>query len=260
VPALRLRVHATQLTPSRPQSKQVFKSLRGHGNYVSSVAFSPSTDQLASGCFDEFVRVWDTRTGTCVRTLAAHSEPVTSVEWGCSGKLLASGSYDGLVRVWDAPSGQCVASLVEPGLPPVGSVRWSPNGAYILASYLDSSVRLWDVLRGKRVKTYTGHSNDTLAVTAAFAGAGADGARIVSGSEDGRVVLWDASSKRVVQELQHPQTVGEGERPLPVLAVDAARHGLDALVSATSGPQGSIAFWTDDSRGREWRWEDEMVV
>jgi WD40 repeat protein len=39
---------------------------------VSSVSFSPDGTKLASGCWDNSVRIWETSTGMCVSTLTGH--------------------------------------------------------------------------------------------------------------------------------------------------------------------------------------------
>ena len=46
--------------------------------------------------FDESVRIWDVKTGKCLKTLPAHSDPVTAVTFNRDGCLIVSSSYDGL--------------------------------------------------------------------------------------------------------------------------------------------------------------------
>lgn len=67
---------------------------------------------LISGSFDETVKIWDVRNGTCVKTLPAHSDPVSAVAFNRDGVLITSSSYDGLIRIWDTGSGSCVKTLV----------------------------------------------------------------------------------------------------------------------------------------------------
>lgn len=40
------------------------RRLSGHTNYVFCVAFNPQSTLIASGAFDETVRVWDVKEGT----------------------------------------------------------------------------------------------------------------------------------------------------------------------------------------------------
>lgn len=51
--------------------------------------------------FDESVRIWDVRTGKCLKTLPAHSDPVSAVHFNRDGSLIVSSSYDGLWYVKD---------------------------------------------------------------------------------------------------------------------------------------------------------------
>jgi len=46
--------------------------------------------------FDESVRIWDVKTGKCLKTLPAHSDPVSAVHFNRDGSLIVSSSYDGL--------------------------------------------------------------------------------------------------------------------------------------------------------------------
>ena len=62
--------------------------------------------------FDESVRIWDVKTGKCLKTLPAHSDPVSAVDFNRDGTLIVSSSYDGLCRIWDTASGQCLKTLI----------------------------------------------------------------------------------------------------------------------------------------------------
>lgn len=86
----------------------------------------------------------------------------------------------------------------------------------MLAFNLDNCIRLWDYVSGAVKKTYQGHRNQKFAVGGCFGvlaledgdGNTTQGAFVVSPSEDGDVVLWDVTSKEVLQRFSaHPGKV-----------------------------------------------------
>ncbi|CAO2654463.1 Nn.00g111960.m01.CDS01 [Neocucurbitaria sp. VM-36] len=211
----------------------------GHHNYVYSIAFSPKANMLVSGSYDEAVYLWDVRAARVMRSLPAHSDPVSGVDFVRDGTLIVSCSHDGLIRVWDTATGQCLRTLVHEDNAPVSSVIFSPNGKYVLAWTLDSCVRLWNYIegKGKCVKTYQGHLNKNYSLSGAFGtyaapSASQEYAFIASGSEDGSVVLWDVSSKNVLQRLE-----GHSDA---VLAVDT--HPTEKLI-ASAGLDRTVRVW-----------------
>lgn len=191
---------------------------------------------LVSGSYDEAVYLWDVRAARVMRSLPAHSDPVGGVDFVRDGTLIVSCSHDGLIRVWDTATGQCLRTLVHEDNAPVSSVVFSPNGKYVLAWTLDSCIRLWDYTHGKGrcVKTYQGHANKSYSLSGAFGTYGGSQPRdtyafIASGSEDGEVVLWDVSSKNVLQRLEgHADAVlSVDTHPSEKIIVSA---GLDRVV------------------------------
>jgi WD40 repeat protein len=130
--------------------------LEGHSESVMSVAYSPDGGNIASGSWDNSVKVWDVMSGVITATLK-HSNHVDSVTYSPDGKYIASGSWDKTVKVWDAMSGAITATL-KGHSDKVNSVAYSPDGQYI-ASWSDNSVKVWDVSNllpqagGKKNKT-----------------------------------------------------------------------------------------------------------
>lgn len=189
---------------------------------------------LVSGSYDEAVFLWDVRAARVMRSLPAHSDPVSGVDFVRDGTLIVSCASDGLIRVWDTATGQCLRTLVHEDNAPVTNVRFSPNGKYVLAWTLDSCIRLWNYIEGKGrcVKTYQGHINKKYSIGGAF---GVYGTRdypyafVASGSEDGSVVLWDVSSKNVMQRLEGHEgaVLGVDAHPTQQVIVSA---GLDRTI------------------------------
>lgn len=93
--------------------------------------------------------------------------------------------------------------MVHEDNPAVTSVCFAPNGRYVLAFSMDSCLRLWDYVSGSVKKTYQGHRNAGFSIGGCFGCVeGTTDAFVAAASEDGDVVLWDVSSKQIVQRIE----------------------------------------------------------
>ena len=75
--------------------------LEDHENGVTSVTFSPDGQMLASGRWNQTVRLWNLADPADPVILEGHEQAITSVAFSPDGQTLASGSEDGTVRLWD---------------------------------------------------------------------------------------------------------------------------------------------------------------
>ena len=58
---------------------QIVKTLKGHTDAVSGIAFSPDGARLASASHDQTAKVWDVQTGREVYTLSGHTGGLTCI-------------------------------------------------------------------------------------------------------------------------------------------------------------------------------------
>jgi WD40 repeat protein len=77
--------------------------LKGHGqpDRITSVAFSPDCQRLASGSWDSCIRLWNIDNGDCVASLKGHSAHISFLAFASDGETLASGSIDGTLQIWN---------------------------------------------------------------------------------------------------------------------------------------------------------------
>lgn len=72
-----------------------------HDGLVTSAAFSPDGNWIASGSFDKTVRIWNAKTGQQEHVFKGHANEVMSIACSADGTRVISGGADGWILVWD---------------------------------------------------------------------------------------------------------------------------------------------------------------
>lgn len=217
-----------------------WKRLNGHTSYVYCCAFSPNGLLLASGGFDDALRVWDLRKGTPFMEIAAHGDPITSVSFSDDSSMILTSSYDGLIRLWDAENGRCLRTLVDNDNPPVAWASFTPNSRYILVATLDSTIRLWCPTTGKCIRTFTAPGFSLKKYSCAAKLYRSESAILLfAGSEDGSIYCWNLDTKQLLSTT----TVAPSQ---PILALDIDQTNSKLVCSALTGESSKIYIFSID--------------
>jgi WD40 repeat protein len=112
--------------------------LEGHTDITLSIDASDSSNVALSGSRDKSVRLWDLRTGQCVRVMEGHADDVWSISMDSTCKTAVSGSWDEKVKLWDLGSGKCIQTFqhgqdVDVMMHESGSSFLSVGGGFVKA-------------------------------------------------------------------------------------------------------------------------------
>lgn len=191
---------------------------------VNSVTWSPDGHRLASGSYDETVRIWDTETW---KTLNIHNPHISSVElvtwsskgkvaaggnriwilssdtggnaheidyrsiglygliWSPDGKFLASGAGDGTTRLWHSETNQLL-QVFRSEIGNVSGLAWSPNGQSLASGNHPGPIQIWNMQTNTKTYVLEGHTSVLVNVSFSM-----DGKLLASKSNDGSVRLWN---------------------------------------------------------------------
>ncbi len=188
----------------------VVGTIVGHKDAIYALAVSPDGAILASGSYDQTVKLWDTATRKELKTLTGHNGAVFGLAFRPDGKILASASADHTVKLWDVATGKRRDTLSQP-LKDVFAVAFSPDGKRLMAGGADNRIRIWQISETASETTNplldSKFAHDGAILRLAFS---PDGKMLLSSADDRTVRLWDAveMKERLLLEKQSDWVTG----------------------------------------------------
>ncbi|CAE6485448.1 unnamed protein product [Rhizoctonia solani] len=180
--------------PTEPtQSRRSSIVHEGHTRGVTSVAFSPDGKSVASGSFDNTIRMWDALSPSQIgEPLTGHHDKIWSISYSALGNVIASGSWDKTIRLWDVNTHRQMEGHTEGVL----SVAFSPDGKSLVSGSYDQTIRMWDAFSPSPIgEPLRGHSTYVYSISYSPLGN-----IIASGSNDKTIRLWDVNTGRQLDE------------------------------------------------------------
>ncbi|ORX49512.1 dynein regulator [Hesseltinella vesiculosa] len=188
-------------------------NLTGHRNPISSVAFHPVYQLLASASEDTTVKIWDYESGDFECTLKGHTKAVQDIAFDAKGQYLVSCSADLSIKVWDVNNDyKCIKTLFGHDHS-VSSVRFLPSGDKIVSASRDKTIKVWDVASGYCEKTLVGHTEWVRSVETSE-----DGRWLVTASNDQTARLWDMQTGETKMDFRGHEHVIEWAIFAPIKA------------------------------------------
>ena len=214
------------------------RTLTGHGESVSALAFNAAGDRLLSGSLDRTVRIWNVADGKEIGVLQSPA-PVTAIALVLEASQVAVATDDNLIRTWPLPGSMAtpptVADATAPPAAPQPIKQFAGHAARItslvpidakatrlLSGSHDGTARIWDTAGGNQVGSY----DDGGPITAVAVRP--DGKRIATACEFGRVKLWNAENNQLITEIAAERPVVGTVNRLRVAVDLAKRRALNA--------------------------------
>jgi WD40 repeat protein len=108
---------------------------------------------IATGSYDQHIRIWNKYTGECKMILEGHSNRVECI---CNvNEFIVSGSWDKTIRIWNHKNGSCVR-VIEVGHTDC-IYDLSAFKDKIFSASRDFTIRIWSLETGENLKILKGH-------------------------------------------------------------------------------------------------------
>ncbi|MBW4562506.1 MAG: PD40 domain-containing protein [Mojavia pulchra JT2-VF2] len=130
-------------------------NLTGHTDEITSFAFSPNGQILASASADKTIKLWNLKTGKLLNTIKGNNAyGITQMAVNPNNQVLVTaGTEENAIRMWDLKTGKIVRKIAINGF--ANSIRFSKDGNQLLIisnrPFDSMQVEVWNAKNGKLI-------------------------------------------------------------------------------------------------------------
>ncbi|XP_063944059.1 autophagy-related protein 16 [Daucus carota subsp. sativus] len=191
--------------------------ISAHQGGCAALVFEYNSNILISGGQDQTIKMWDTSSGSLIRTLHGCLGSVLDLAITHENSSIIAASSSNKLFVWDKDSGRLRHTLTG-HVDKVCAVDVSKfSSRHVASAAYDRTIKIWDLQRGYCTNTIIFPSNCN---ALSF---GMDGHTICSGHVDGHLRLWDIQTGKLLSEV--------AAHSLAITSISLARNGNVILTS-----------------------------
>jgi WD40 repeat protein len=220
-------------------------TIQGHTGIVTSIAFSPNGQMLASGgaadgsgARDSTVRLWRSLSGEKLDVLEAPGDNVRCVAFSPDGRWLAAGGDFARVKVWDV-SDPMNNRLFPKQRVILWALAFSPDSKSVAAGGGLKVFDLFDVASGEIASSPPGHAKMGIRALSYSP----DGRFLLSAGMDNTVKLWDVAKKASLADRDADHKFGIASLTISPEGKWIATGAANKPRKGTSRPDGDIIIW-----------------
>jgi len=219
-------------------TQNIKRKFYGHSGRINAVDCTISSEAVVSASYDGTVRIWDGRSFNRdpIQILDHAKDSVSCVRvlQTSSATQIVSSSIDGSIRIYDLRMGE----LKEYSLPePIPYFDLSNDKKCILLHCLNGGIYLLEKETGTILNSYSqSHDSGTYALECTLL---SNDEYVLSGSEDGKAILYDLVSGKMVQKL-------EGHKRPTCSVCASPKKGLSSMVVTGSFDGEGVAWCHSD--------------
>lgn len=164
---------------------------------VRCMAISPNETEIAFGCKDHLIRIYNLTDYTLKQTLESHTLPITSLAYHPTGEYLISGSRDAQLKIWKSSQRDTygtsyeLSQTIPAHLFGIYSIAFHPTLPYFATCSQDKSIKLWDATNFKLYKIISlekGEFGHTHSINKMIWSE--DGRYLISTGDDRKIMVW----------------------------------------------------------------------
>uniref|UniRef100_UPI00345BF65D WD40 repeat domain-containing protein n=1 Tax=uncultured Mucilaginibacter sp. TaxID=797541 RepID=UPI00345BF65D len=158
---------------------------------IRSISISPDEKNVAFGCRNNHIYLYDLSDYTVNKALLGHTMAVFAVKYFPGGRYLISGSRDAQLKIWDNRSFEMVRSIPA-HLFAINAIAFHPTLPYFATASMDKSIKIWsadDFKLHKTISREKGFESHQLSINKIVW----NDNQLISAGDDKKIMIWEIS-------------------------------------------------------------------